>query len=738
MLIKSIILFLVGGLNIAVGLLVLLRNYRKLQNILFFVFALSLAGWVIGIGGFLITHEEHVAFVWAKAYYSFPLLIVGSMALFSRSFPTGEHVSWRWWAPVLLGYVCLTVPLLLVHSFLTESLAYHSWGKEIVLNRQEYLIYGAYIIGCIGFGLVSVFLKSLRADGLVRKQLNFYFYGFLFTSVFGLFFNLILPWYGNYKLIWIGPLFTSFFVASIAYSIARHRLFDVRLVVARSLGYLLSLVVLASIYGFVVFGIAKFIFGMHISVLAQALLSAATGLAALMFHRVQRYFDKLTNRLFYRDAYDAQDLFNQLNQALVASLDLRHLLTQSLSIIETALKPDYVAIGLKEGEHGHRLFSTQKLKLSEDDINRVRELTPLVHHKVIIADLIDDPGSRELKELMVANNVAALVRLTQDARRTQEGLGYLILGNKRSGNPYNSQDTQVLDTVANELIIAIQNALHYEEIQNFNVTLQQKVDDATRQLRRANERLKQLDETKDDFISMASHQLRTPLTSVKGYISMVLEGDAGKISSTQRDMLEQAFFSSQRMVFLIADLLNVSRLKTGKFVIDPSPVNLADMIGEEVKQLEETAQSRSLELIYHKPEGFPPLMLDETKTRQVIMNFIDNAIYYTPEGGRINVKLLENPAAVELRVEDNGIGVPKSEQHHLFTKFYRAGNARKARPDGTGLGLFMAKKVIVAQGGAIIFESREGKGSTFGFALSKSKLAVPGRSAHPTEATSKI
>jgi signal transduction histidine kinase len=190
-------------------------------------------------------------------------------------------------------------------------------------------------------------------------------------------------------------------------------------------------------------------------------------------------------------------------------------------------------------------------------------------------------------------------------------------------------------------------------------------------------------------------------------------------------MLGQAFFSSQRMVFLIADLLNVSRLKTGKFVIVPNKTNLADVVQQEIGQLKETAATRGLTLTYSKPKNFPDLMLDETKTRQIIMNFVDNAIYYTPDHGKIEVRLTETPTTVELRVIDNGLGVPKADQPHLFTKFYRGGNARKARPDGTGLGLFMAKKVIIAQGGALIFESQEGKGSTFGFVFSKSKLAVP-------------
>ena len=141
-------------------------------------------------------------------------------------------------------------------------------------------------------------------------------------------------------------------------------------------------------------------------------------------------------------------------------------------------------------------------------------------------------------------------------------------------------------------------------------------------------------------------------------------------------------------------------------------------------------------MTYDQPKDFPDIMLDETKTRQVVMNFVDNAIYYTPAGGHIHVRLIDTPTTIELRVEDDGIGVSKSDQPHLFTKFYRAGNARKARPDGTGLGLFMAKKVIIAEEGNLIFESREGKGSTFGFTFSKAKAGV--HEASQTEATPKL
>ncbi|MES2971066.1 MAG: HAMP domain-containing sensor histidine kinase [Patescibacteria group bacterium] len=290
-------------------------------------------------------------------------------------------------------------------------------------------------------------------------------------------------------------------------------------------------------------------------------------------------------------------------------------------------------------------------------------------------------------------------------------VGLMVVGFTQESESITEKEHLLLDRLSEVVGIALDSKLLYEENQQ-----------VLRQLQNTNEKLKALDETKDEFISMASHQLRTPLTSVKGYLSMVLEGDAGEISEMQHKLLDQAYVSSQRMVYLIADLLNVSRLRTGKFILEPVITNLAELVEGEIGQLKGTAKARNIKLTYQKPDNFPTLMLDDTKIRQVVMNFADNAIYYTPSGGNITIELEDKPKTIEFRVIDDGLGVPKAEQHHLFTKFYRAENARKARPDGTGLGLFMAKKVIVAQGGSLIFKSTEGQGSTFGFSFEKSKL----------------
>jgi signal transduction histidine kinase len=198
---------------------------------------------------------------------------------------------------------------------------------------------------------------------------------------------------------------------------------------------------------------------------------------------------------------------------------------------------------------------------------------------------------------------------------------------------------------------------------------------------------------------------------------MVLEGDAGKISKAQHQLLNEAFLSSENMVRLINDFLNVSRIQTGKFVLDRVPTDFSVLVEQEMATLQPNAAARGMKLIYKKPKDFPVLNIDESKFRQVVMNFADNAIYYSHEDSKIDVKLSVEGKDVVFTVKDTGIGVPKSERDHLFSKFFRATNAKKQRPDGTGVGIYLAKKVVDAHGGQIIFESTEGNGSTFGFRL---------------------
>lgn len=712
------------------GVMAFASNTKKVTNAFFLLLSTFIALWLPAnfLGSNVLITNYTKAFV--QLDFTFALFIGWSMLYFANSFTQSVYkrliLSSRkfMYATLILNITFAT--LIISNSLFTVSLSHDELQVSI---KPLFSLYVGLLLFYIGYALVILRRTYQTANSVMKAALNLVFLGLLVAAVANILTNLVFPEILNDRgavksLNTIGYIGILFFVISIYFAITTRKLFDVRILVARSIAYSLLLITTSFMFIGLVVTVPASMFGAEsLSLARQIYYTFAAVILAFGFQPLKRFFDRLTNKLFYQDAYDSQIFLDELNRQLVSTVDLNKLLQKCAILIEDNLKPTFCTFVLKETEYEkQRIIGRAQKHFIASDVAFARATLPKFDHKVIVADTLDESNST-LRSKMRKNSVAVLVRLTSAV--DVEGVGVIVLGEKKSGNMYNSQDLQVLDIIANSLVIAIDNALRFEEIQKFNVTLEQKVEDATRKLRRANDKLIALDQTKDDFISMASHQLRTPLTSVKGYLSMVLEGDTGKISPQQAKMLEQAFTSSQRMVYLIADLLNVSRLRTGKFVIETKPTNLAEVIEGEIDQLKTTAAGKNQKLTYSKPKSFPTLLFDETKIRQVIMNFTDNALHYTPNNGKIHVALDETPTTIQFTVTDNGIGIPKHEQHHLFTKFFRAGNARKARPDGTGLGLFMAKKVIIAQGGSVIFKSQEGKGSTFGFTFSKASLKVP-------------
>lgn len=714
-----------------VALFVLQRNNKNPTNVLFFV-----------LSGFLITWAVINFWITSNPFSSSQLILYRFLMasvvaqnttffLFAYAYPNqkistkGRHIK-AYMVLSLAALAATLTPLVFV------KVHYGTAGARPVTGPGM-LIFGLHAAISIISGLRSIYRRYVKAHGIARQQLQFILFASIILWGIVPITNFVVS-LATETLFFarISPIYTFAFSSVIAYTIVTRKLFNIKAAAARSVAYIFTLITLAAIYIVTAFAISSLFLQSHtVDMQTQTTYTVLALILAFSFYPVKKAFDRLTTRLFFQDAYDPQQLFNVLNKVLVAKVDLEELLTETIALINSNLKPESCAVALagsKTAPRRTRMVGTLDKSFNEHDmaVAHSKHLLVKAYDSVIVTDLIAEEN-KELGRILDRNNIAVLARLGGN-RTGQKELGHIILGPKKNGQPYGSQDIQVIESIANELIIAIQNALHFEEIKNFNVTLQERVHHATSELRRTNDRLKLLDETKDEFITMASHQLRTPLTSVKGYLSMVLEGDVGKLNAQQTQLLGQSFASAQRMVFLISDLLNLSRLNTGKFIIDPSPVDLREVVQAEIDQLAETAKSREVSLTYQNPASFPKLMLDETKIHQVVMNFIDNAIYYTPAGGKIAVSLTETPTAIEYRVQDTGIGVPRSVQHRLFSKFYRADNARRARPDGTGLGLFMAKKVIVAQGGATIFESEEGRGSTFGFRFTKARHLAPDQS----------
>lgn len=697
-----------------IGSISFLNNPNRKINRTFFYATIGLAGWVMTN---YFSNATNIGYASALLINKLVLAISGIAVVFLALF-TIQATDIKLLRRLKIGIVALGVvsSLMTLTGLGVQSIELQGSVYAITfgpLSSVYFLVLLLNVLIIVG----ALIIATKRAKKQEKTRFGIMLFSLFATLALAVATNAAIPYLtGSFAATNVGPLFTLILSVGFSYAIVKHQLFDVRFVVVRSLAYILTIITLIAGYTVVIFGIAGGLLGTkNVSGQQISIYVVATLLFGLSLGPLKRFFDTLTTKLFYRDAYDTRELLDDLNKILVATVDVKPLLEQSARLLQETLKAEFCSFVLIGTDNKTRIVGSTKGSLDTVQIHAISSLQ--LGGVITVEDLPNTHA--DMRQGLLSRNISLVGVLSASGKGTA-ALGYLILGNKRSGNIYTAQDMQVLDIIVNELVIAIQNALRFEEIQTFNVTLQQKVEDATRLLRRSNEKLKALDETKDDFISMASHQLRTPLTAVKGYVSMVAEGDAGKLTKQQKELLEQAFLSSQRMVYLISDLLNVSRLRTGKFVIENRPTQLADVVETEVNQLQEAAKSNQQTLEYKKPASFPEMNLDETKIRQVIMNFMDNALHYTPKGGRISVKLVNNDKSIEFSVTDNGFGIPKAEQKHLFTKFFRAQNAKKERPDGTGLGLFMAKKVIIAQGGAVLFTSIEGRGSTFGFTIPKS------------------
>jgi len=596
-------------------------------------------------------------------------------------------------------------------------------GKAVQLQGHEGIItftsgewVWLYIFGFLVAILLIFANLSFRAKtkDATRLQANLVLYAFVFTALAGLLLNLIIPaFFDQWHTTTFGPLVVIVLVSTISYAIVKHGLFDIKLAAVRSAAYVLAILTLSAIYYLLAYFVSTALFqGQTTSAVSVSPINIALALVlAFLFQPIKNFFDRVTDNIFFRDRYNSDEFYTRLSEVLTLTTDLRTLLHRAAVEISTTLKADQAFFFVQyDGVHRMAAGTVHHKDLPVHDVQDLNRYVERHGTEVIVVRLLET--DTHIKRMLLSHNIAILMPLV----RHGQVLGYLALGEQKSSD-YTNRDIRVLKTISDELVIAIQNALSVQEVKDTNAHLEQRINAATAELRTSNARLKRLDAAKDEFLSMASHQLRTPLTSVKGYLSMMLDGDVGKTTPMQRQVLEEAFSSSERMVHLIHDFLNVSRLQTGKFALEPQESDLTELVRQEVNSLVRVAKSRDMELKFIDKVGPLPMTIDDTKIRQVVMNYIDNAIFYSHPKTTVKIELSVENNQVVLRVEDTGIGVPKHEQERLFTKFYRATNARRQRPDGTGVGLFLAQKVISAHGGEVLFESKASRGSIFGFRL---------------------
>lgn len=239
-------------------------------------------------------------------------------------------------------------------------------------------------------------------------------------------------------------------------------------------------------------------------------------------------------------------------------------------------------------------------------------------------------------------------------------------------------------------------------------------------------REKTIARSKSEFISIAAHQLRTPLSAIKWTIHMVINGDLGPLNPSQVKLLNNGYETNEKMIQLVNDLLNVARIEDGRFGYDFKQNDLLKVIASVMNGVKHmsTEKAVTVELVA-PPEGLGLFVFDANKTALALQNLVDNAVKYTPAGGKVTIGVTKEGSYVHVTVHDTGIGVPQEQLNRLFTKFFRAENALHMQTSGSGLGLYIVKNIILRHGGKIDVQSKEGEGSTFSVVLPMDENLIP-------------
>ncbi|HLF18963.1 MAG TPA: GAF domain-containing sensor histidine kinase [Candidatus Omnitrophota bacterium] len=319
---------------------------------------------------------------------------------------------------------------------------------------------------------------------------------------------------------------------------------------------------------------------------------------------------------------------------------------------------------------------------------------------------------------------------------TQNGLiGIAFVGNQSSAAAVTEGDEEILSILANQIGQSLENARLFEQVYRSSRALESKVQDRTKQLEDALAEVKKISKTKSDFISAVSHELRTPLTSIKGYAAILITGKLGEIPEKVKERLEKINLHSDNLVNLINELLDISRIESGRVEMKMTEHDLRQTAENVHDLLTPQMKNKNINWELNVDKNVPNMIYDSSQVERIFINLVGNAVKFTPENGTISVKATwdKEKDLVEIGVSDTGIGIPEDDLGKLFSEFFRVDNKINQNVKGTGLGLALAKKIVEAHHGEIWVTSTVNQGTTFHFTLPVKPKKAEAPAAQPAQ-----
>lgn len=418
---------------------------------------------------------------------------------------------------------------------------------------------------------------------------------------------------------------------------------------------------------------------------------------------------------------------NQSSAAITSTLDLDRLLSTVLQLLSENLGFARMVLFLWDNDRGV-VTVAQMLGLPPEFEEAARTLvipvrddngvtaTLLIHGKPVLVSNLDAVTDRIAPALLpMLRQVGIFSFVAAPLRSQQRILGYL--GADRGTIPCTEEDVDLLMTIASHVAVAVDNARAYTELATLTEHLERRVQERTHELQTVNERLQDHDQRRSKFVSVASHELRTPMTSIKGFIENMLDGLTGPLSERQAHYLQRVKHNVDRLTRIINQLLDWSRLDVGRIDIKPESLNINEFTQDVVESIQTLAAEKSIRLEVLPCNQPITVRADRDKLEQIIFNLVGNAIKFTPPSGHVTVGCsLCDANYAQITVADTGCGIAPDQLPHVFTEFSKVESAMPTS-QGAQLGLFITKSLVALHGGQMCVESQLGVGTTFYFTL---------------------
>ncbi len=733
----AIPVLIAGFINLSVGIFVFFKNRRSIINISYFCFALSLAVWLIGFSIAYSMNNPDIAFAWyrhfafsgiiflAPTYIFFTITFVGAINR-RRIFVVLNFIAG------FMFYILTSETLLLSDKIIINGLGYYL--HYAIVGKVVFIPWFSFLI-LYGFYLIWKKSKETRSRAMKRQYLIILLA--LMTGSLAMVDHLVA--YGV-RLYPIGYISVTIFALVIAYMVIRYKIMSVTTAIAAetivsTMPDLLIIINKDQSISFANQATLKILDYKNEDIFAEPI--------GIIFPE----YDTLVTRWF---SQKTQPILN-CNSLVKAKNGENIPVDMSIAeIIQDKEAVGYVIVA-KDMRKINRLIDNLKNRTTE-----LKRLQDNLEEKVAsrTAELISE---RDKTNAIISNMVDPILVVNNDMK--------LVLANQASQNVLKLNTKAIGQTVgAKNSDLAFTNFKGLSSI-NFNSKILNATPDGKVWLEevvingnkpglkplnpflsgRSNydtdnkiykiitvpvvgkegqkygymkifynmtrERL--LDQMKSEFISVAAHQLRTPLSAIKWSIKMVLDGDVGKITKQQIAILNKGYVSNERVIKLVNQMLNVSRIEEGKFGYSYAMSDFLDIIRSNVNNIKDLTENKNLKINLKLPDKPININMDKEKINMAIQNLIDNAILYSPENNKIDIEVRQEDNSLAFTIKDSGLGIPKNDQDKIGTKFFRSDNVLRVQTDGSGLGLYITRNIIEGHGGTLDFESTEGVGSVF-------------------------